>query len=249
MKMAGPDIDSNHNFRYDCTDPINSYKMRSKEEGLSMMPASVSYNGYFNGAADGDNEETYLYDPELISRLTFEQSKQKFRPHIPGPTQPGTGMKVRPLSSGDFDRGYIRLLGQLTDVGSVSKADYLAKFNRMKSCPNTYYITVIVDTELDLIIGAGTIVVEQKFIHNCGERGIIEDIVVSDQYRGKQLGKLVVATLIEIGREIGCYKITLNCKDDLVKWYNGFAVICEPGNANFMQIRIPQRTSPTRSKL
>ena len=39
----------------------------------------------------------------------------------------------------------------------------------MRSCPNTYYITVIVDTELDLIIGAGTIVVEQKFIHACGE--------------------------------------------------------------------------------
>ena len=49
----------------------------------------------------------------------------------------------------------------------------------------------------------------------------------------------VVATLIELGREIGCYKITLNCKDDLVKWYNGFGLKCEPGNANFMTIRIP----------
>ena len=44
-----------------------------------------------------------------------------------------------------------------------------AKFNRMKSCPNTYFITVVVDTELDLIIGAGSIIVEQKFIHDCGE--------------------------------------------------------------------------------
>ena len=39
----------------------------------------------------------------------------------------------------------------------------------MKSCPNTYFITVVVDTELDLVIGAGSIVVEQKFIHDCGE--------------------------------------------------------------------------------
>ena len=39
----------------------------------------------------------------------------------------------------------------------------------MKSCPNTYFITVIVDTERDLVIGAGTIIVEQKFIHGCGE--------------------------------------------------------------------------------
>ena len=39
----------------------------------------------------------------------------------------------------------------------------------MKNSPNTYFITVIVDTELDQIIGAGTILVEQKFIHGCGE--------------------------------------------------------------------------------
>jgi len=202
------------------------------------MAPSVKYNTYLNGMNENP-EETYLYDPNLLSKITFAKSSQKFRPHIPGPNNPGPGLKVRPLSSGDFDRGYLRLLGQLTDVGSVTKADYAAKFNKMKNSPNTYFITVIVDTELDQIIGAGTIIVEQKFIHGCGERGIIEDIVVSDQYRGKQLGKLVVATLIELGREIGCYKITLNCKDDLVKWYNGFALKCEPGNANFMTIRIP----------
>ena len=69
-----------------------------------MMPASVSYNGY-SKSSDEDSDETYLYDPELISRLTFAQSCQKFSPHIPGPTNPGQGLKVRPLSSGDFDRG------------------------------------------------------------------------------------------------------------------------------------------------
>jgi len=202
------------------------------------MAPSIKYNTYLHGT-DENPEETYLYDPKLLSRVTFAKSNQKFRPNIPGPMNPGPGLKVRPLSSGDFDRGYIRLLGQLTEVGEISKADYQVKFNRMKSS-GSYFITVIIDTELDLVIGAGTIIVEQKFIHSCGERGIIEDIVVSDQYRGKQLGKLVVATLIELGREIGCYKITLNCKDDLVKWYNGFGLRCEPGNANFMTIRVPQ---------
>ena len=53
----------------------------------------------------------------------------------------------------------------------------IAKFNKMKSCPNTYFITVIVDTELDLVIGAGTIIVEQKFIHGCGE--VISQCLIS----------------------------------------------------------------------
>ena len=38
----------------------------------------------------------------------------------------------------------------------------------MRNCPETYYITVIVDKKLDKIIGSGTIVHEKKFIHECG---------------------------------------------------------------------------------
>ena len=75
------------------------------------MAPSVKYNTYLNGAGEESYmNETYLYDPELLSRLTFATSEQKFRPHIPGPMNPGPGLKVRPLSSGDFDRGNIKWL-------------------------------------------------------------------------------------------------------------------------------------------
>jgi glucosamine-phosphate N-acetyltransferase len=39
------------------------------------------------------------------------------------------------------------------------------------------------------VIGSATLLLEQKFIHNCAKRGRIEDVVVDDRYRGKQLGK------------------------------------------------------------
>ena len=68
------------------------------------MAPSIKYNTYLNGTKENP-DETYLYDPELLSRLTFATSCQKFRPHIPGPMNPGPGLKVRPLSSEDFDRG------------------------------------------------------------------------------------------------------------------------------------------------
>ena len=68
------------------------------------MAPSVKYNTYLNGM-DENPKETYLYDPKLLSKITFAKSDQKFRPHIPGPMNPGPGLKVRPLSSGDFDRG------------------------------------------------------------------------------------------------------------------------------------------------
>lgn len=37
----------------------------------------------------------------------------------------------------------------------------------MKRCPNTYYVTVIEDTQLGQVIGAATLVTELKFIRNC----------------------------------------------------------------------------------
>lgn len=57
-----------------------------------------------------------------------------------------------------------------------------------------YYITVIEDTRSNRIIGAATLTMELKFIHNCGLRARLEDVVVNNTYRGKQLGKLYVAT-------------------------------------------------------
>lgn len=53
-----------------------------------------------------------------------------------------------------------------------------------------YYITVIEDTRYNKIIGSASLVIERKFIHGCGIRGRLEDVVVDDTYRGKQLGKL-----------------------------------------------------------
>lgn len=136
-----------------------------------------------------EEEETFLYDPELIKKLDFTQSACKFNPMVSA-ANPGEGLQVRPLGSKDYERGFLEILSQLTSVGTVTKEDFIRRFHQMKNCHNTYYITVIVDTKKDKIIGSGTIVHEQKFIHDCGSRGIIEDIIVSDQYRGKQLGKM-----------------------------------------------------------
>lgn len=74
-----------------------------------------------------------------------------------------------------------------------------------------YFVTVIEDTRKNTIIGSATLVLEKKFIRNCAivsvfsfnslrhnlkfllvffQRGQLEDVVVDDTYRGKQLGKL-----------------------------------------------------------
>jgi len=170
-----------------------------------------------------------IYDPALLKTL----------PSVVEVTAKNDNLLVRPLQADDFDRGFIDLLKQLTSVGEVTENDFTERFQEMKACKGTYYNTVIVDTNNDRVIGAASLIVERKFIHNCAKRGIIEEVIVSDLYRGKSLGRLIVKILIELGKSLGCYKITLNCTDKMIAFYQRLGFVAEQGNANFLVIRVP----------
>ncbi|BHF67526.1 N-acetyltransferase [Sparganum proliferum] len=89
---------------------------------------------------------------------------------------------------------------------------------------DTYFIVIIEDQRSRKIVGCATLLVELKFIHTMSKRGHIEDVVVDEAYRGKGLGKLIIAVLVELGKAEGCYKISLDCNEDKVPFYeqNGF---------------------------
>lgn len=185
---------------------------------------------------DKDDNRENLYDPNLLRKLNFRNSPAKFNPFISA-TNPGeTWLKVRPLQNGDYHRGFLELLSQLTDVGDITESKFLNRFAHMK-VSGDYYVTVIEDTRVNKIIGAATLVVERKFIHGCGLRARLEDVVVNNTYRGKQLGKLIVVTVTLLAHHIGCYKMNLDCKDKLIQFYESLGYVCEPGNSNSMSIR------------
>ena len=47
----------------------------------------------------------------------------------------------------------------------------------------------------------------------------------------------IVITIKLLAEYIGCYKITLDCKDKMIKFYKQFGFVCETGNNNMMTIR------------
>ncbi len=65
-----------------------------------------------------------------------------------------------------------------------------------------YYVLVVEDSQKDRVAAAATLVVELKFIHSCGARGRIEDVVVAAAYRGQQLRKLSVKCIFETAYSI-----------------------------------------------
>lgn len=50
-------------------------------------------------------EEVFLFDPQLLEDLPFEDQKcATYKPEI-SPTRPGDGLTLRPLCVSDFDKG------------------------------------------------------------------------------------------------------------------------------------------------
>ena len=92
----------------------------------------------------------------------------------------------------------------------------------MQQRSDTYMPIVILHGER--VVACGTLVVEQKFIHNCGALGHIEDIVVASEQRGTGLGKLLIEQLKMLAFRHGCYKITLDCdaKNEVFYAKSGF---------------------------
>ena len=112
------------------------------------------------------------------------------------------------------------LLNQLKekDVNSIDKDSSWKNFTSNTSANS------IVGIYEDKIVAYGSIVVENKIRGEVA--GHIEDIVVDTSVRGKMLGVKLVKELVEIGKNLGCYRITLFCDKKLIKFYerSGFKV-------------------------
>lgn len=98
-----------------------------------------------------------------------------------------------------------------------------------------YYVIVVEDTNLSQIVATATLITEHKFIHSCAKRGRVEEVVVSDVCRGKQLGKLLVSTLTLLSKKLNCYKITLECAPKNVAFYQKFGY--SASDETYMQCR------------
>ncbi|XP_076638036.1 glucosamine 6-phosphate N-acetyltransferase isoform X2 [Colletes latitarsis] len=170
-------------------------------------------------SVEGNNfgdTETELFNASILERLSLSQVE---------------GLLIRPLQSGDYDRDFLQLLTQLTEVGNISKEQFLK------------------DVSTGKIIASATLVVEQKFIHNCALRGRLEDVVVNNKYRGKQLGKLVVKIILQLAHYLQCYKLSLDCKDSLITFYESLGFKREPSNANYLNMRFHNENTTEQSHL
>ena len=120
---------------------------------------------------------------------------------------------IRKIIESDLENGFLESLDNLREVSNL-------EYNSAKSIlegilENENHIVHV--AELDgKIVGSTTLLIEQKFIHEGGFVGHIEDVVVKKEFEGQGIGMKLVLSLLDVANEKKCYKTILNCEDTLI---------------------------------
>lgn len=122
--------------------------------------------------------------------------------------------ETRQLEEEDYYKGFLNLLQQLTDINPDN-----ITFEKFKDYYNLIKNKIFVIEKDNKIIATGSILIEHKFIHDLSQIGHIEDVVVSSDYRGFGLGKLIIKKLVDYCEKEKCYKVILDCAENNVKFY------------------------------
>lgn len=127
-----------------------------------------------------------------------------------------TDVKIRELEEKDLSSGFLESLDSLRKASNLDLKKAKEIFKKIKSDSGYTIYVAVLDSK---IVGATTLIIEQKFIHDGGLVGHIEDVVVRKEYQGSGIGQKLVKSLLEYAKKKGCYKIILDCADDLVPFY------------------------------
>ena len=109
---------------------------------------------------------------------------------------------------------YINLLSMLTYAPDIPTKDFIKNIQKIDKIGK-----IIICYHNNMIIGSGTIIFEPKLIHGCQCVGHIEDIIVHKDYRSKGIAKNILDKIINLSYNNNCYKVILNCKEELVDFY------------------------------
>lgn len=126
---------------------------------------------------------------------------------------------IREIQLADLKRGFFDTLSSLSHVGNIADQNDRAEkiLSEIKSYP--FYTIFVAVKEDNQLIGSITILIEQKFIHNGGKVGHIEDVVTRKEYEGMGIGKALVLKALDFAKENRCYKVILDCSKSNIEFY------------------------------
>ena len=125
-------------------------------------------------------------------------------------------IKIRDIVESDIDNGFLESLDSLRNASDLNKDT--ARDILKKIIVNPDHIIHVAEVD-GKVVGSTTLLIEQKFIHKGGKVGHIEDVVVSKEFEGRGIGIKLVTSLLEVAKAKNCYKTILDCKYELIPFY------------------------------
>ena len=119
---------------------------------------------------------------------------------------------IRKLNVSDYEK-YLNLINQFRST-IFTLEEYK---NILSKIENNSTIWVIDDN--NELIGTTTIIYEYKFIRNIVKLAHIEDVCIDKNYRNKGIGKLLINFVLNEANKENCYKIILDCDENLENFY------------------------------
>ena len=123
---------------------------------------------------------------------------------------------IREIEEEDLDNGFLEALDNLRKASDLDNSKAKEVLKKIKQNEN-HIIHVAMDG--NKVVGSTTLFIEQKFIHQGGLVGHIEDVVVRKDYEGQGIGMKLVISLLDVAKQRKCYKTILNCEDSLKPFY------------------------------
>ena len=125
-------------------------------------------------------------------------------------------LKIRELEQNDLFNGFLESLDSLRNASDIDEEKANKIFLNIKSGQNQKIFVAILEHK---IVASTTLIIEQKFIHDGGFVGHIEDVAVSKKYQGKGIGKELIIQVLDYAKKNNCYKTILDCSDDVKSFY------------------------------
>lgn len=136
---------------------------------------------------------------QLIELLVLREVNEADIPHV---------MKLYRQSDMDNGAGY-------------SDAEAMEAFRRFQKYPD-YRIYLVWDG--DVAVGTFALAILDNLLHGGVKSGLIEAVVVNEDYQGQGVGKLMMREALQVAQQKGCYKVSLSSnlrREQAHQFYDG----------------------------
>lgn len=132
-------------------------------------------------------------------------------------SSPTESLIIRDVEVGDLAQ-VLELLSHLTSAPALTQRELEVVHQRRVAAG--VRTLVAVDPEMHTVLGTASLLVEPKFTRGGKSVGHVEDVVTHPLSRGKGIGQKLLQQLVVAAKEHDCYKVILDCTDDMLAYYS-----------------------------